>query len=239
MARIVGKILAFLAFLVIALAVVAVVVVPMVVRPIVIDAVRAASPFGAAPLDVEVDLNALGLLRGKVDRIHVHGAKLVTGDTTIGALDLTVTGVSTTDRGFEAITGRLSTLSVPWVEGSTITIDGIDLVGQSGAVVASATLDAKAGVALVGAAFGDAGVPVDDIELADGGVTLVVLGHQVELALEVQDGALVLPDVLGGGPVTLLEPGPDDPWRLTGVSVTAAGMVIEGVLDAQRVLAGG
>jgi hypothetical protein len=53
----------------------------------------------------------------------------------------------------------------------------------------------------------------------------------------VDQGALVLPDVLGG-PLVVVEPGPDDPWHLTGVRVTASGFEIDVQLEPQDIVGG-
>ena len=52
--------------------------------------------------------------------------------------------------------------------------------------------------------------------------------------LAVQDGALVVPDLLGGGPLELLAPLPDDAWHLTGASITTDGMDIDATVDVGR-----
>jgi hypothetical protein len=213
------------------------VAVPIAVRPIVADAVREALPFGDQPVTVDVDVNTVGLLLGRIDRIHVTGTDLDGDGPSIAALDITVEGASTSDRSFLDIDGVVRSLAVESFDGTPLTIDSIDLSGASGDVVAVANLDDRAGVALVGGAFADAGLAVEGIELVDGGVAFSVLGQRVQLALGVDQGALVLPDVLGLGPLTLLEPGIDDPWRLSSVTVTASGMTIVADIDADGVLA--
>jgi hypothetical protein len=236
MSRPVRNILGFVLLVAAVLIVAAIAVVPIVAAPMVVDAVRAASPFGDQEIDVEADVSAIGLLQGRIDRIHVTGEDLDADGPRIGRLNVTVRGVSTDDRTFTDIDGNLSAVDVPTFDGTTILIDAIDLSGLSGAVDAVATLDSTAGMALVGSAFAEAGVAVDSIELIDGGVALGLFGQRAEIPLGVDDGALVLPDVLGGGPLVILEPGPDDPWRLSGVTITPAGLVIDAVIDADGVL---
>jgi hypothetical protein len=233
----VRSLLGFLTLVVALVAILAFVATPILVRPIVADAVRDASPFRDQDLAVEVDVNAIGLLLGGIDRIHVTGADLDADGPLIGSLDLTVSGVSTSDHSFRAVTGSLGQVDVQSFDGSPLRIDRIDLSGPSDRVEAVAHLDARAGIALVGSAFADAGLPVDGIELTDGAVAITFLGQRVDLALAVDDGALVLPDVLGTGEMVLLESQPDDPWRLTGVTVAANGLTIVATLDADGVLA--
>ncbi|HUQ43637.1 MAG TPA: hypothetical protein VM451_04395 [Candidatus Limnocylindria bacterium] len=231
------SLIGFLVFTTALIALLAFAAVPMFVRPVVVQAVRDASPFGDQPLTIDVDVNALGLVLGRIERIHVTGADLDANGPTIGALDVTVEGASTTDRSFTGIDGAFSSVVLQSFDGTPVTIDSIDLSGESGAVEAVAHLDDRAGLALVGSAFADAGVPVEGLELADGGVAITFLGQRAQLALGVDQGALVLPDVLGTGPLTLLEPGIDDPWRLTGVTVTPTGMTILARIDADGLLA--
>jgi hypothetical protein len=69
-------------------------------------------------------------------------------------------------------------------------------------------------------------------------VAFSVLGQRFEVPLEVDVGALVLPDVAGGGPMTIVEPGPDDPWRLTAVRATVGGFEIDVALQPEGVLGG-
>jgi hypothetical protein len=236
MARPVRSILGFVTLVLALVAILAFVAVPLVIKPIVADAVRASSPFDDQELGVEVELNAVGLVLGGIDQIHVTGSDLDADGPIIGSLDLTVTGVSTSDHSFRGVSGSLSTVQVEGFDGSPITIERIDLSGPSGRVEADAHLDARAAIGLVGSAFADAGVPVEGIELADGAVAITFLGQRVELPLAVDQGALVLPDVLGTGELVLLQPQPDDPWTLSGVSVTATGMTIVATFDADRLL---
>jgi len=58
----------------------------------------------------------------------------------------------------------------------------------------------------------------------------------VELGLAVADGALIIPDVLGAGPMELVVPQPDDPWRLREARVGPAGMELEAVVDVDALV---
>lgn len=230
--------LGFAFLLVVALVLAALVVVPAVARPIVVDAVREVSPFGDQPIDVEVDVSPVALLLGTVDRIRVTGTGLETEGVLIGSLDLSIHDVSTSNRTFRALDGRLSAVALPFVTSSVLVIDSISLSGTSGDVDAVARLDLRASLSLVGNAFADAGVPVDGLELVAGGVAFNVLGQRVTVPLGVDAGALVIPDVAGGGPLVVVEPGPDDPWRITGVEVTPSGLEIHAALEPDGVVEG-
>lgn len=230
--------LGFAFLLLAALAVAALLIVPMVARPIVVDAVRAALPFRDQPVDVEVQLNPVALMLGTIDRVHVTGKALEAEGAVIGDLDITVMDVSTSSHRFRAVEGLLRDVQLPYVAGTPIAITSIELDGKYGNVAATARLDVRASLALIGNAFGDAGIPLESLELVDGGVAFSVLGQRVEVPLEVDEGALVLADVAGGGPMTIVEPGPDDPWHLTAVRATVGGFEIDVALQPEDVLGG-
>ena len=214
---------------------------PALVGPLVVNAVRAASPFGEQPLQVDVTASGAGLVEGRVDQIHVTGRHLVTSGVndgvTIGSLDVTISRASIGDHSFDAVTGGLDDVGIPMANGDPLLISHIDLTGGSNAVTGSARFSVPEAIAFLTRSLADQGVAVDGVELEDDGVSLVVFGQRVSLGVGVQDGALLIPDALGAGPVTLIEPGPDDRWRLTGVSVSANGMDIDVVVDADALLA--
>ena len=105
--------------------------------------------------------------------------------------------------------------------------------------VAEATMERAAALAFIQHQFDAQGVAVSDLQLIAGGVSLLIFGQRVELPIGAQDGALVIPDMLGAGSLELLTPLPDDPWRVTGATITANGMVIDATVDAGRLLGSG
>jgi hypothetical protein len=228
--------LGFVFVLLAVLAIAALLIVPIVVRPIVATAVRETLPFRDQPYEVEVEVNPVSLLLGTIDRIHVTGKALRAEGAVIGNLDMTVTGVSTLDHSFRTVSGRLDVVELPFVQSSALVITSVELDGPYGDVDAVAQLDVRASLALVGNAFAEAGVPVDGLELIDGGVAFDFLGQHVQVPLGVDAGALVLQDVAGGGPLVVVEPGPDDPWRLTDVQATPSGFSIEVALEPEGVV---
>ena len=229
--------LAFTVLLLAALAVAAYVAVPMIVRPMVVDAVREASPFVDQEIDVEVDIDPLNLMLGTVDRIRITGAGLQAEGADIAGLDVTLTDVVTGDRSFRTISGRLTGVALPFAQGTTLVIGAIELSGRTGDVDALARLDARATLALVGNAFADAGLAVDSLELVDGGVAFVLFNERVVVPVGADGGAMVIPDV-AGGQLVVVEPGPDDPWRIAGVAVTPTGMEVHVSLDSGEALGG-
>ena len=226
--------LGLVVLLVVALVVAALVVVPMIVRPMVVDAVREASPFGDAPLEVEVDIDPVSLLLGSIDRVRVTGSNLQAEGADIAGIDLTLTDVSTSTRTFRSLTGRLSGVVLPFVQSTELFVGTIELSGSSGDLEAVARLDLRSALALIGNAFADAGIAVDSLELTDGGVAMVLFNQRVEVPVGADAGALVLPNVLGG-PLVIVQPGPDDRWRITGAAVTPAGMDVHISLEPDEV----
>jgi hypothetical protein len=235
--------LAFTLLALVGLGALVVFVAPGVVQPMVVTAVRAALPFGDQPLQIDATVTGQGLLGGSVDDIRVRGSNLAVrgadAGVTIGKLDVSVRHVSIGNHAFQAVSGGLDDVSFPMSSGLPLTIFHIDLTGASSAVTGEAQFRPDEAVAFITRSFADAGVHVEDVQLEDGAVSVMVFGQRIELGIGVQDGALVVPDAVGGGPITLLEPGPDDQWRLTGASVTPGGLEIDAVVNAAVVLAGG
>jgi hypothetical protein len=230
--------LGFVAFVLVLVGIGAALAVPPIVGPVVVTAVKNASPFGTQPLDVQADVDAIGLIRGFVREIRVSGTNLERDGVTISSLDIAVQGVGIGDHDFSATTGALEGVLIPTGDGSTISVDRISLSGPSTALTAKAHLDRVAALAFVQHALDSQGLVVSNLQLTNGGVSLVILDQPVELLIGIQDGALVIPDLLGGGPLDLLAPFADDPWRLTAATVTTAGMDIEAAVDARAILAG-
>jgi hypothetical protein len=212
--------------------------VPVLVRPMVIDGIRAALPFGDEPLEIDVDLNVFGLIQGSIDRIHLHGTDLASGDVRIGALDATATDVGVSGHGFSAVDGELATVAVPMLDGGSITIRAIELSGASTDLRATGHLDSTAAIQLVEASFADAGVEVGGVELGSGAVAFDIFGQRASVPIGVEDGALVLVNPFGTGSFELVAPSADDPWRFTGAAVTPDGLTIEATVDATRLLGG-
>ena len=227
---------AFVLVLVAVLVVVIVLAVPSIVRPLVAEQVRAALPFKDQPVDVDVELSPIDLLLGTIDSIHVTGTALETQGATVGSLDLTVRRVSTSSHAFASMSGTLRKVTLPFVQDTELVVDTIDLGGSSADVQATADLNIRASLSLIGNAFGDAGIPVDSLELTDGGIKTTFFGQPVQVDVGVDQGSLVLVDVAGGGPMTIVAPAPDDPWRITSVKVTPSGMTIRASIGTGSLL---
>lgn len=229
----------FIAFVAVLIVLLAAFAVPGLVTPAIASEVRAASPLGEQPLDVSVDVNALGLIRGFVGEIRVSGSSLERDGVTIGSLGITAQNVGIGDHMVDAISGGLDTVSIPKTAGGWILVHDIALSGSSNALIATAHLEHDAAVEFVEQAFVEHGVAATDIELASGGISLVVFGQRVEVAVGVQGGAFVVPDMIGAGTFEILAPQPDDPWRLSGAVVTPSGIDLVSDVDASRLLVSG
>lgn len=232
------SLIGFLALLVVLL-VAAAIAVPAIVKPMVVSAVRTGSPFAGQALDVQVDLDAVDLLRGVIGEIHVTGSHLERGGVTIAHLDVTATDVRIGDHPVASIEGSLVGVDVLLDDGATLRMSSIGVTGPSNELEAVAHLDAGQATAFVQHAFDEEGVSVGEIQLADGGVSFVVFEQRVTVPLGVEDGALVIPDLLGAGPLEVLAPIEGDPWRIVGVSVTPGGLDLTAVADVAGLLAGG
>jgi hypothetical protein len=228
--------LGFLGFVTVLIVLLAAFAVPAVVGPMVASAVRAASPFGDQPLDVQVKVDALGLIRGFVGEIRVSGSNLERDGTTIESLDVTVRTVGIGDHAFLESSGGLDGVTLQADDGAVISVDRITLSGPSSAVLAEATLDRAATLAFIQHVFDAQGVAVSGIELTAGGLSVVIFEQRLEVPVGVKDGALVIPDLLGAGPLELLSPLPDSPWRLTTATITQNGLTIGAIVDAGALL---
>jgi hypothetical protein len=214
---------------------------PLVAQPLIAQGVRAALPFGADPLEVDVSVDTPHLLTGSIDAIHITGSHLETAGASIGSLDVTADDVSIADRGFASITGTLGAVVLHRPSGIGLPIDRITLSGASTAVHADALLGKETVVALVQAALADSGLAADAIELTNGGLRLTVLGQRTEVAVGVVDGAVTLGGAgsIASGSIVVFRPQPGDAWRITGVSTSPSGMDVHAVLDLNGLLAGG
>lgn len=231
------SLLGFLAFIAVFFALVVAFLAPAIVAPMVAAAVREASPFGDRPLDVEVEVDAIGLLRGFVSEIRISGTDLDDEGVHIGKLSMTIRGLRLDDRSFAGIEGGLDAVAVPLGDAEPLLVGRISVSGASASVAATANLDHSAALAFMTRSFEEQGVDARGLELIDGGVSIVIFEQRVDLALAVTDGALVIADLLGTGPMELLAPQPGEPWRLTGVTATPAGLEIVAAVDAEGVLA--
>ncbi len=170
--------------------------------------------------------------------IRISGTDLAAEDgTRVGSLEVTVDDVAIDDRSFASIAGSLASVEISLGDGSPVSVTSVEISGPSAVVVAIASLDAAAASELIRAALSDAGVGLDDVRLVDDGVEVTLLGQRGETPLAVADGGLVIPSILGIGPIPIVVPGADDAWRIVAVRVQPGGLEVEATVDAGRLLA--
>jgi hypothetical protein len=232
------SLIGFLVFTATFVALLAAVALPAVVAPVVVAAVRDASPFGDQPLDVEVDVDAIGLLRGFVGEIRISGSDLATSGATIGSLDVTAQGVGLDAREFQSVAGSLGSIDVTNDAGARIRLQSISLAGPSGAVVARAHLDAAQTMSLTRAALANAGYELGALELVEGGVAFELLGERLIVVPAVMDGGLHVPSVMGMESIPVMVPAVGDAWRITTARFSPTGLEIEALVDVRPLLTG-
>jgi len=232
----VRSILGFLVLVAVLLALGIGVLLPAVVAPIVASQVRASSPFGDQPIDVDVDVDPLGLLSGRIREIRVRGTNLESNGARIGTVDVTAEDVGIFDRAFHGLDGRLEDLDMALADGTVVRIGTVTLTGPSTDVTAIAQLSPTDAVKLIRASLGKADVVVDSVELVDGGVALTVLGQRAAIGLSVEDGRIVIHPPFTNVTVPIMESAPGDPWRFTSVQANPNGLGIRASVDVSRVL---
>jgi hypothetical protein len=237
MAALVRSLLGFLVATAIVIAVLAVTVVPVVARPLVAAAVRDALPFGDQPVEIEVDVDPLGLLTGSVASVRVRGSGLEARGARIDRLDVTFGQISIFDRSFAAVHGGLEGVTLPLDGGASARLASVTLSGTSAQVDALASLDSASAAAIVRSALADQGIGVAKVSLVDSGIEVEIAGLTVSAPLAIDSGRLVVVPVGGLPRVVLIGPGESSGWHLTTVTVRPNEMRIEAALDPARVLA--
>jgi hypothetical protein len=211
-------------------------VAPILVRPLVGEAVRAVSPFGGAPLQVDAEVSALALLQGRIDSIHVMGSDLTAGSVAIHGLDVTATDVAVGDHSFSSMTGQLASVSIAREGAARLEAERVQLSGSSQSVEATGTIGRDDALAMVRAALESAGMPAGDIALIDGGVRLTLLGQPTNVGLGVVDGAVTIAGAVAGGSIVVLAPEPGDRWQFTDVTASPEGVEVRALVDLGSLL---
>ena len=219
--------------LVVVLAAIAFLGAPVVARPLVADAVRSLSPFGDSPLQVDVDVDSLGLLGGKVKRIHVSGSDLASERLDADQLDITVFDVDILDRSFDRINGNLVNAILRRADGTEIPAVRVFLTGASGSVQMQAVLDRDPALAIIRDGLRAAGLSTEGVTLVENGVRVSILGQPTDVSLSAVDGAVELSSSLAPfGPIKVFAPEAGDPWRVTGVVAGRTSLDVYITVDA-------
>lgn len=205
------------------------VVLPAVASPLLTQMLRERGLRGD-DLNVSVAYFDPALLTGRADEITVRGRNVELPPALVGDLELRFGDVSLSERTFESIRGTLHDVRLA-AGGLTVNVSAVEVDGPADAATASGEFDAVATQQLVEHAARRAGLPIDSVNLVDGGLRLRLGSLETTAGIAVAGGALILePGV--GQPVVLLQPAPSDPWRLTEAFVSPRGVTVIGALDA-------
>jgi hypothetical protein len=225
-----------LGFIVIVLAIIAVIAllaVRFVVPEVTAAAVRDSPYFQGQPVTVAVDSSLPGIaLRGRVDSISISGQNLHEGSLTIGRLDVTLFDVSLLDRSFDRLAGTLGSLALPGPNGASLALDAVQLSGSSGQITATADVAAALVAETLKSRLDASGLPVDTVTLGNGQITIGVAGQTIETRLALGGSSVVLefvPPQIAGitlPQLTLVQGTAGQPWQLTAIDVTPAGVRI-------------
>lgn len=198
-----------------------------------------AGGFSGTATSVDVAANPpLVLLVGHADRLRIRSTDASLGDLHAAGLDLTLADVDLFARRAVSIDGALSGVSLPAVDGATVTAARVSVHGLAGSAAAIAEVDTEGARELAVTALRVAtGLSAGVTLTSPNRLSVAIPGRQVGARLVVESGALVLrPDSAALPVVTLLRPGAGQPFRLTGVSVTETGLALQGTIDVNALL---
>jgi hypothetical protein len=219
--------LGFTLFTIAAVAVLAFGITKWAIPALVAAAVETSPVVHGQAVDVLTDASVTGVfLGGRIDRVRITGTNLSEPSTTIGGLDVVLSGVSILDRTFESASGTIAGASVE-IDGSStpIQIPAVALSGSSSALVATVQLGVPEAEALLRGRI-TRSVPVDEIRLTADGADLVVHGQVVHARLVVTSDTLTLvPDSPLPSAVILSAPSASA-WRIQSVQVDPTGVRI-------------
>jgi hypothetical protein len=206
----------------------AVAFVQLVVPAVVTSAVESSPLVRGQPVTVTVDTSVTGvLLHAQIDRIRITGQSLVESNATIAALDVTLSGVSITDRTFDAAGGTLSGVVIDPAGATPITLPTVALAGASAAVTATISLDAAEATSLIESHLRSAGAPAGvTVSLAQGHLDLLVAGHSIPARIDTTAQTATL--VVDGLNLheTLLQAPAGGAWTIGDVEISPTGIQV-------------
>ena len=227
-----GRFLRFVVFFVLLAAAFVLVGLPLVLSPVLTQIARNAG-LQAQTLDVTVAPFDPTLLLGRARKVTLVASGVDLSPAQIGNVNVSVGNASYFDRSFDTVFGELDDVTLEVSGGDTVHIDNVKIDGPSDAASATAHLSAADTDKLIRLAAQRAGIQVDEVAVADSGVTVKVSGVESTARLSVNGGALVLDPGVGGA-IVLLQPAPSDPWSLQEAWVSADGLNVRGVVDFTR-----
>jgi hypothetical protein len=234
--RRVGGFLRFLAFFAVLAAVLLFVVVPLLAGPFLTQMVRDTG-VRSNSLQVSIALFDPTLLLGRSRSMHIAADEVDMSPASVGAIKLTLGGVSFFDQTWETVDGEMRDIRLT-TGGHTFEVDTLTVDGPANAANATARLSAEETEELIRFAAEREGLRIDDVKFSDDGVRVSLRGVDAEAQLDVRGGALVLVQPRGQGGVALIQPAPSDPWQLSEAWVSDDGLNLRGVVDTTRLVEG-
>lgn len=178
------------------------------------------------------------LLTGHADTIHIQSTEAGIRDLHAATLDVTLGNVDLLSRQTRTVTGTLTGVRVAAPNGDQVTIQKVTLAGAATAATATCTMTQAEAVALAVSQLLAMNPPVvAKVSLkAPNVVTITVLGQQQSGRLVTTNGSLLLVTDLGGIAVTLIAPGPGNPFRFTSVNIGQGTVTFTGTISIQDLL---
>ncbi len=199
-----------------------------------------AAGFQADTTTVEVTADPPpNLLTLHADAIHIRATNARYRGLGAVDVDLTLRDVRLLDRTFGRVDGTLHFVTVPaTADRPALTIPEATLSGSADEVQVTLTFAGTTAQELAAAALERAiGItPSRVVLIAPDRARIEVGGRAVDARLALrEDGALVLdpPAGVGSGPIPLVQPGPDVPFRIASFRIVDGGLVVVATFDPQ------
>lgn len=221
----------FVIFTAALIAFVVIVVVPAIAGPMLSGAVRDAG-FAGDDVEVSVDLVGPAILSGKVPSVHFQADDVVLSEGRVGRVDVTLQGVSLSDRSFESVSGTLERIQVKGPSGRQLMVETLELDGPAAETRGRGRVGVADARTLVMQVARDAGIQVDDVTLEDGHIVLTQAGTTFDARLRVAGEALIL-ERSGADAAVLVAPAPSEAWRLRDVRITPDGLEVDLTMDTR------
>jgi hypothetical protein len=212
-------------------------VLPIGVAALVEGALNAGG-FTGTGTKVEVSSNPpFMLLTGHADRIHLTATQASIDDLHAASVDVTLRDVDLISRNISTVSGTLEGVRILAPNADPLAIDSVSLTGPATSTTATASLSTAAVQALAESQLKAQGVAAKVTLKAPETVTITVGGKAQAARLVTTNGALVLvPNNSGLPSVTLIAPGPGNPFHVASVRIGASSVTLVGTIDIQRLL---
>jgi hypothetical protein len=198
-----------------------------------------AAGFTGTETKVEVSANLPPrILFGHADTIRLTSSQVYVGDLHAATIDLTLGDVNLIDRSVGTVSGTLTGVSVPAINGDPATIDTATLDGSGTSAKTTLSISyAEVQSLAVSQLKAQAGITGTVKLAAPDAVTVTIHGQSAPGHLVVKDGALIMVPVSDSLPtVTLIEAGGGNPFKLQSVAVGAKTVTLVGTIDLQTLL---